>query len=421
MSTVSTDRGLASAGVAPTPDDVLFVGVPLFLLFAIGSLRIPFVGTLPLYELALLPLLPVMLVVRRGGLPGGTVAMVILGAGAAWFGTQVVSDWVNETAVFDSVRGLANIAVFLLTIVFWLLVVKDFRHGLLATGLGLGVGAFMQVMIQPDEYQQTDIWKFGLGHAATFAAALLIGYTRPNSRLPGGLLLIGLAVVHLSLGSRALAAASFLAGLIALVLGERSMSQRASLMGVAAVVLGLTLAASGARVAYEWAVESPLMPQEMRSKFDSQAASDLGLILGGRSELLVSTQAIAERPWIGHGSWARDEGYAKELMLLRLASGQSMLTAYVEDDFIPSHSHIFGAWVQAGIVGALYWACTLVVLAAALWRLAPTARPEGLAQGYLLLTFAWDVLFSPLSLGSRVWSALAVAVAISLAATRGRE
>lgn len=416
MSMAAADRRISRARGRPESADP-FVVTSLFLLFAIGSWRIQFVGTLPLYELAFVPLLLVMLVVRRGGFPGGAVAMTIFGAGAAWFAAQAASDWINETAAFDSIRGLANIAVFLLTIFVWRLILSDVRHGLLAAGLGLCVGAFIQALLQPDQYQQTDVWKFGLGHPMTFAVALLVGHSRLNGRLPASLVLVGLAILHFSFGSRTLAAASFLAGFMTFVLGARSLSQRANVMGMAVVALGIAVAAIGAQVAYQWALESPLMPQKMRSKFESQAASDLGLILSARSELLVSTKAIREKPWIGYGSWARDEGFANELLLLRLASGQSMLTAYVEDDYIPSHSHIFGAWVQAGLVGALFWAYALVLLAVALWRLGPTARPEGIAQSYLLLTFAWDVLFSPLSLGSRVWSALAVAVLVSLASS----
>jgi len=191
------------------------------------------------------------------------------------------------------------------------------------------------------------------------------------------------------------------------------MARRANLSTLAAATFGVLVAVAGLRLGYGWAVESGWAPEEMRVKFESQGVSDLGFILSGRSELLVSTRAIAERPWLGYGSWARDEGFANELMLARLASGHSMVTAYVEDDYIPSHSHLFGAWVNGGIVGAAFWLGVLALLAVRVWQHAPLASPEGIGIAYLLFSLGWDIPFSPMALGSRTWSALAVAVLVS--------
>ncbi len=387
----------------------------LFVLLALGMLRVQLVGTLPLFEIALLPLLIVLVAARDVGIARNPLAGAVLFAGCVWLFAQGFSDWINETAPFDSVRGLANIAVFLVTLAFWCVVLHTVHRALLFAGLGLFVGTLLQITLQPDVYQQAEPWKFGIGHVVTFAVALVVGYSRLRSRVFSFPIFLALAATHFAMGSRSLAGLSLLTAAAIAVVGGVPVTRRANLLTVVTMTLGALLAVAGLRLGYDWAISSGWAPEEMRAKFESQGTSDLGFILSGRSEVLVSTRAIAERPWIGYGSWARDEGFANELMLARLASGHSMATAYVEDDYIPSHSHLLGAWVQGGIVGAAFWFGVLALLAVRIVSHAPLATPEGIAVSYLLFSLAWDIPFSPLALGSRTWSALAVAVLVSYA------
>jgi O-antigen ligase len=284
---------------------------------------------------------------------------------------------------------------------------------LLFAALGLCAGTVLQTMLQPDVYQTVEPWKFGMGHSVTFAVALLVGHSRLRSRVVASAIFLALTAVHFALGSRSLAGLSLLTAAAIALLGGVPMARRANLPTLIAVTCGALVAVAGLRLAYGWAIESGFAPEEMRAKVESQGASDMGFILSGRSELLISTRAIAERPWIGYGSWARDEGFKNELMLARLASGQTMVTAHVEDDSIPAHSHLFGAWVQGGVVGAAFWLGVFVLLALRFWQHAPLAVPEGIGITYLLISLSWDIPFSPMALGSRTWSALAIAVLVS--------
>ncbi|MCU0973369.1 MAG: hypothetical protein MUF80_05370 [Burkholderiales bacterium] len=398
----------------PPSQGVSHAAIGLFVFAAAGSWRIQLVGTLPVFELALPALVVAAILTDRSAALRDRTALSVVAAAGAWFLAQVVSDIANETEPFDGVRGLANIGMFILTVVACHLAISTVRHGLPAIVLGLCAGTALQVFLQPDIYQQTDPWKFGLGHSATLAAALAVGHATSSRRWVGGCVLIAFAAAHVAFGSRALAGLCLLSGVTVLTLGSRSVAQRASLAGMAMLLAVFLVALIALRTGYEFVVDSGILPDEVREKFESQGASDLGLILSGRSELLVSTTAISERPWLGYGSWARDEGFAKELEWARLAQGHTIATARVEDDFIPSHSHVFGAWVQSGILGAAFWLYIAGLLAFVLWRLAPAASASGIAVVYLLYTLGWDILFSPMSLGSRTWSALAVAVLVSL-------
>ena len=55
-----------------------------------------------------------------------------------------------------------------------------------------------------------------------------------------------------------------------------------------------------------------------QTKYVEQSGS-LGVLVGGRSEVLVSTQAIMDSPILGHGSWAKDFTYV-DLLAARLSS-----------------------------------------------------------------------------------------------------
>ena len=62
---------------------------------------------------------------------------------------------------------------------------------------------------------------------------------------------------------------------------------------------------------------------------------------------------------------------------------------------IPSHSHLFGAWADAGIFAALSWFFVLWIdlkMLARLWRWGHPLAPLFVFVGIATL---WDVLFSP--------------------------
>ncbi|MCW1843764.1 hypothetical protein [Prosthecomicrobium hirschii] len=102
------------------------------------------------------------------------------------------------------------------------------------------------------------------------------------------------------------------------------------------------------------------MGQNAQVKYDRQANSDLGLLLGGRNELLCLLDGIMDSPIIGYGSFARDSHYAG-LRFIRLQQAGITTSQDIGSDRIPTHSFLFGAWIDARIVGAAFWASMIVV------------------------------------------------------------
>jgi len=157
------------------------------------------------------------------------------------------------------------------------------------------------------------------------------------------------------------------------------------------VVLGggayLTLAV------YEKAVLSGMLGEEALLKYRMQSGS-YGILLGGRAELLVSSRAIMDSPIIGHGSWAKNRYYAELLFVLKHQLGYEVHGGPMSD-LIPTHSHLMGAWVEAGILGPGFWVASLVLSWRALLLLLRTKNRLAPLLVFFAALLIWDILFSP--------------------------
>ncbi|MDH3662340.1 MAG: hypothetical protein OEU92_20315, partial [Alphaproteobacteria bacterium] len=169
----------------------------------------------------------------------------------------------------------------------------------------------------------------------------------------------------------------------------------------------------GALKLYGYAAESGMLGEKSRQKYETQSAlGDLGILLGGRSESLVTVQAIQDSPLIGHGSWAKDRYYAelRQLMLYRLGFVNRFIEP--ENDLIPTHSHLLGSWVEAGVGGALFWIGILGLVIAALRRLYASDDPLRPYLVFLMFLFIWDILFSPFGAQRRLTNGFLMVAAL---------
>jgi hypothetical protein len=144
-----------------------------------------------------------------------------------------------------------------------------------------------------------------------------------------------------------------------------------------------------------------------------------GLLLGGRSEILASSQAILDSPLLGHGSWPRDPIYGAILLQKRAEWGYKEVDGNGRqlDDLIPTHSYVFGAWVEAGLAGALFW---LFLLGWTIHNFLTASGCEPLLPlfafgGFMLV---WDILFSPLGMPTRFISPFFMAAMVLFSTLR---
>jgi hypothetical protein len=166
---------------------------------------------------------------------------------------------------------------------------------------------------------------------------------------------------------------------------------------------------------YRKAAATGLLGERAQEKYEMQANlfdSANFSILSGRNEILFVWPKVLASPLIGYGSWAKDWNYvydrAEELGLNAEDITRDM--AINEPGLIPAHSHIFGAWLEAGIFGAIFWAVVfwrtvrLIVLG---WtKVAGRITP---VMTFALVGFAWDLLFSPYGAERRIWDGFILA------------
>ncbi|MGI9508979.1 MAG: hypothetical protein ACR2QJ_06490 [Geminicoccaceae bacterium] len=387
------------------------------------AVEVPGLGTIYLAELCLIGLLPVLLVMRGRMLQSKALAF-ILAMGLFYFGAQVITDVIRETPFADYARGWSRILFLLLSFVSTYLLIANDRARLLCYALGLVVGAAFYLLI--NNPISAIGWKFGFAGPTT--TLILIGFSlvpalRSPSSLIGPLILVALGAFSAFMDFRSWGGVLMLsAAFLSIPAILRLFGLKPKPLGYGRMlVMGVVLLAAGfgALKLYGHAAESGLLGERSRDKYETQSAlGDLGILLGGRSESLVTVQAIQDSPLIGHGSWAKDRHYAelRQLMLYRLGFVNRFIEP--ENDLIPTHSHLLGSWVEAGIGGALFWIGILGLIIAALRRLYASDDPLRPYIVFLMFLFIWDILFSPFGAQRRLTNGfLMVVVLFALKAT----
>lgn len=176
-------------------------------------------------------------------------------------------------------------------------------------------------------------------------------------------------------------------------------------------LLVATLAASGLTSVYGSIASQGLLGQKAREKYELQTQGSASILLAGRNESFASTRAIADSPFIGHGSWAEDRYYAM-LKIQRLRDRGYEQSGIVKTNLIPTHSYLLGSWVEAGISGAIIW---IFALGVTYWALVCTVDIRSPALPFVvfsLVQLLWNIPFSPFGAASRFYASGQLCIAI---------
>jgi hypothetical protein len=361
--------------------------------------------------LALLAALPVALLRHSDRLKQKPVP-TILALGTLWLVAQIVTDLVQHSAPEDYLRGWLRIALILVSfIVVWTVVCTSLVRFVLF-GLGVTLGGLATLYVQPSDQMLDSPWKFGLSSPITALVVTGVAFAgRRYLRIVVPLVL--LTVVHSYANTRSLALICLLTAAYSVF--QMSMAGKRRRMGGGRIALLAGTAAIcifGFTTLYSYYAEQGVFGVYAQQKLEAQSGQG-GLLLGGRSEILASGQAILDSPFLGHGSWARDPAYAAILEENRAALGYKVFQGGKKDDLIPTHSHIFGSWVEAGLAGAIFW---LYVFFYAIRSLMKVSGQEPLLPlfAYTGFVFLWDVFFSPISAERRFVTPYYIAAMILL-------
>lgn len=252
---------------------------------------------------------------------------------------------------------------------------------------------------------ENESWRLGLGTAATIAICLIPMWMPRLYRFVGPALLI-MSVVHVATGARSMAVIVAVAGLLSIwgALRAPAPPRRFRLSGVLLVIFIGLFAIISAYQAARWATEAQLFPPDIQAKMEIQFSHPYGILAAARPDTIAALYGITKRPLLGFGSTNVDpDVYAFYLHTVastyiwtdRFEAMRALLWAQEWDLGTPSHSHLLGAWVDAGIVAAFSWAAFIAIAVYVLQGTMSWHHPAAPLCVLISLLVLWDTLFSP--------------------------
>jgi hypothetical protein len=379
--------------------DILAFLVPL-----LQVVRIPLGGQLLGPEVALLVVLP-FLVIMRGRRLLHTLPRTYLLLATLWLFSQIFTDLLRATPFEDVTRGGVKIAFALITFSALYLLLYGHRRRILLFAAGFALGGILTYFLNPNLLVEDDWWKFGLGIPLSLIVVLLsTALNVRNLRTFGIALLVSGAVINFYLDFRSLGAIMALTAsyqVLQAFVGSRG-GRVTAVRPRHLLILTIMMGAVALTVynGYDYAAREGLLPKTAQYRYEVQSQGAYGPFLGGRIEILASSRAILDSPLIGHGSWAKDCRYSNFLAGLKSQLGYAQ-TGTTEFCLIPAHSHIFGAWVEAGVLGAVFWLWVLTLAVRVLLRLYQTNDRLVPVVAFFAFVLLWDLVFSPYGLELR--------------------
>lgn len=357
------------------------------------------VGRLFMPDVLLACMLPILFYAHgqrlRSGLPMIFILLTFL-----WLFGQVATDIVRATVFQDYARGWAKIAFTLVNFCALYLLLYGHRRRLILFAIGLAAGGLIRYFVIPNMYAEGLPWKFGYGEPTTWflvlLAAAVVSHKRLGPFVASGIL-VGAAALNIFMGFRSLGGICFLAACFLFVQtrwGQRLAGIRTKPRQVVLIGIVLVIAGVGVFQMYDYTARSGLLGEDAQEKYESQAFGEYGLLVGGRVEMLVSSRAILDSPFLGRGSWAKDYEYSSLLNELKRQAGY-VTGAEDEEGLIPTHSHLLGAWVEAGLLGAVFWAWVLSLPIRVLLRPNSVMNRLTPLMAFFAFLLIWDIFFSP--------------------------
>ena len=389
----------------------LFSDIFVFCIPASMFLYVHLVGKIFICELVFLVCLVPLFAMTRARALSERAHKTFVVLCLVWLVSQVVTDLYRGTTLHNCLRGWALISMTIVNFSFLVMLIRDDMRRIRLFFLGLICGQILMYYLHPiklaigtgtDEY-----WKFGLGFPVTFLGVFLCLHPAIlKSKRRVATVFFTLGILNMLLGFRSLGGVSFASGVFILSrgggmkLGRRSPWGR--FMKLLCAGASAVLAFYSLSWVYNFSVHHALTTYNLVAKNRDESGNHglFDLLLGGRPEIYVSLHAIMASPIIGHGSWASSEHYAEMLAAMR-AYGFHVIVNH-KRSLIPTHSYLFGAWVDAGIMGAVFWGWVFYMVCRCLLLLRREDHP--LLPIAVLMNFAmlWNILFSPYGFSERL-------------------
>jgi hypothetical protein len=415
--------------------EAFFTEAALFILGAAGLYSVNIIGALPGNEVLLLPLLPLLLLAHGRRAFDRQYLLFYLLAGGWFLGTQI-ADTYNGVPTFNRMKGTARVVFFILDFVALAIFINNRTRRVVIFALSIAAVLLIGSLQLSGDF--TLRWKFGFSQG--FAILVLLGssyfYARRRYRVCF-LIWFVLAALNLHYGFRSQLGVHFVAAVLILPFSGNERKRRDGAhdtKDTSRMLILLVLAAGAAYAAnasIKYAAQLGFFDESQRAKFLGQAEGDYGVLVGGRPETLVAIQAIRDSPIIGHGSFPFGLKYMQLQQDIQYEHGYTDSHEAEEVDYpvIPTHSHLTLAWVEGGILGGICWIYVLILIIRGVLRLSVLRPNLAPLYSYLLVSFVWDILYSPFGSVNRVRAAFYILLsyfilknpAPTTARVRGRE
>jgi hypothetical protein len=389
-----TDAGFAPVRTLAETQRVhtVFLGqVAVFAIGATSSLQLANF-TVTVLSVVCLLLVPGFLLTRHRGVDLVPLVLAALG----WI-SFLASCLVNDVSVlWPNAIAPAAFALYLIG----LTVLTGRAIELIATVLaGIAAGTVAFFITQGIELTHTgsflDFWKYGIAHSVTIL--ILFGLTKmrvPPLVPPAVLALLGLASLGLNFRSHALVC--LLASVTLFTSRALGSRIRRGWQFAGIIVFGLVFA-----YVMPIAARAGLFGPALQRKTFEQDATNLPLLLAGRTEPPMTITAILERPLLGWGSAKNltPELYTQaEHLAVRMGFDPTfpfdLYWRLPPSDYSAMHSILLGSWAEGGVLAALLPAWLLVACLGVVWN-----NTRFGVWAPLVVTVAlqgiWDLVYAP--------------------------
>jgi len=412
---VAIDRSYETFAPARDASRFTWLDAAAFIAPALMCVEVRIVGRLFGSDIVLFAILPLLLR-SRWRLLTARLPTTVLRLELLWLAGQVATDVWRHTPFQDFARGWSMIVFGLFHFATLYMLLYGSRQRIVEYALGLTAGGILAFFLDPDVYAAGDPWKFGVGGPITIlvvvAAAAIYS---AGGAFASSAALMFVACLNLYMGSRALGGVCFMASAFLMMQRESARLRRASRVATIALGIAVLAAVAGTFKIYALAATTGLLGYEAQEKYELESAGELGVLLGGRGEIFSSALAIRDAPILGHGSWAKDDtDYTRqgEAIMRELGYKPQPIDMQANYWLIPSHSFLFGAWTDAGILGAVFWGWVLIVAIRAMFALFRMAESLSPLFAFFVVWLAWDLLFSPYGAQQRFFASYEIVLAV---------
>jgi hypothetical protein len=347
----------------------------------------------------------------------------------AYLAGQILTDLVRGTVPLDMVRGWARVGMMAAAFLLTGALIGTNQNRIAAFALGGSFAAIAgMLLMDPTElsaaFGSVEGYKFVLGGSTSICAFLLAGYGR---RFGWWVTLAPVAagILGFLMNCRSLAGITLMAWALSWLIRFKPGQLRVFQPRIFLTLAGIAVAAGVILSAYSYMAPRGMLGQAAKEKFDMQAGGTGGKfsVFSGRDELSFSWPKIVESPIIGWGSWVKDRAYVmRKCLEMGMSWPATKLYVSAKGGLIPSHSHLFGAWLEGGIVGAAFWATIwLLTVRAVLLDGFAIFGPVKPLLLFLYTNFAWDILFSPFGGERRIWNGFLIWVLVVVTLYLQRE